>query len=125
MSVPAPQTPAQAMAYVEDQVRKLREEVVPLAEYDPVIAGLVDPARGLAAGLSALIARTPGDAAMAGHVLISVSGDFARDVQTMRDTAVVSREAANVAAALVNILGLTGLFLIDDAQTAQYTEAGR
>lgn len=118
---PRPETASESAAYVEEQMRRMRETVVPLAEHDSLIASLVRDGRRLAEHLQATTARTPGEAAAVGHSLISLSGELASVIAFLRSQG----EHANQAATLVNLLGVVGYYLIDGAQAAQDAEVGR
>lgn len=116
-----PETPASELAYVEDQVRRLREQVIPLAEYDSVIASFVNDGHRLADVLQATLARTPSEQAVAGHCLIWACGSVVNVVEQLRAEGVETRQAAVIA----NLLSCIGFFLIEAAQSAQDAEADR
>ncbi|AEI11845.1 hypothetical protein Celgi_1326 [Cellulomonas gilvus ATCC 13127] len=110
-----PRDPAEASAFVQEQVRKLAEEVLPLAEHDRVVAATVDEGSALGECLHTTVARSPGEAAAVGHSLIVASAALGSIVLTAR----AGGRPADELSTGVNVLALAGMFLIGQAELDQ------
>lgn len=107
---------------MQAQVANIRDAVIPLAEYDTFIGGVVEEGRGLAEHLAATTARAQGDAAAAGAALIRAAATLGAIAEQVREDGVSNGNELAVAS---NVVSVAAYFLIDGAQTAQDAEAGR